>query len=246
MSFISNSFDLSSGTNTKAVTERINRSFTTERVNSSYATDRVIGGSIIKPEVRTNISFGNSNKTMGGNSSSMATSPISLFKAFAITFCMFLGTTPVQANSLNQSSKIISYQVNDESIEGADDSTNKEKPVVLSQKLKKEFGFNTAQWASILQVERKTLYNWEKNIDTRIQQKVLNRLTALDEFYSEIDSEHAKYIAKATFGKKSFPTFTTVITSDPLIANDLVSVYEEMYAEFDAIYKRDKHQRAMS
>lgn len=246
MSFISNSFGLNSGTNTQAVTERMNRNFTTERVNRGYTTERVTRGSIINPQVRASIGFENSNKTMGGNSSSMATSPISLFKAVAITCCMFFGTTPVQANSLNQSNKIISYQINDDLIEGVDDSTNKESPVLLSRKLKKEFGFNTAQWASILQVERKTLYNWEKNPDTRIQQKVLNRLAALDEFYSEVDSEHTKYIAKASFGKKSFPTFATIITSDPLIANDLVSVYEEMYAEFDAIYKREKHERAMS
>jgi len=120
----------------------------------------------------------------------------------------------------------------------SDVSGNKSKIHTLSSNLQKEFGFKKAQWANVLSVERKTLYNWENNPESTPHTKVLDNLKTLNKFLGEIDDEHAPYISKMTFGKGRKEDFTQAFTTQPLSFESMISVYEKYYTEIDGFYKR--------
>jgi len=111
----------------------------------------------------------------------------------------------------------------------------------LSKFLKEQFGFKTAQWAAVLQIERKTLYNWEKNPETKIQNKVVERLMSLQQFYKGIEQEHAMFISKLTFGKHSDAAFLNAFTDTNMSLESLMQLYDDRYIEIDGLYKRLKH-----
>lgn len=111
----------------------------------------------------------------------------------------------------------------------------------LSNFLKEQFGFKTAQWAAVLQIERKTLYNWEKNPETKIQNKVVERLILLQQFYKHIEQEHAMFISKLTFGKHSDAGFLNAFTDTNMSLESLAQLYDDHYIEIDGLYKRLKH-----
>ena len=108
----------------------------------------------------------------------------------------------------------------------------------LSSNLQKKFGFKKAQWASVLSVERKTLYNWENNPESTPHAKVWDNLNTLNKFAGEIDNGHAPYISKMTFGKGRKEDFTQAFTTQPLSFESMISVYEKYYTEIDGFYKR--------
>ncbi|EPQ5995042.1 TPA: hypothetical protein QHK14_003563 [Klebsiella pneumoniae] len=110
--------------------------------------------------------------------------------------------------------------------------------LILSSKLQHEFGFKKAQWASILNVERKTLYNWEEKPDSTPHAKVMINLEVLKHFSEEIDKGHAPFISKMTFGKGRKDEFTQAFTRQPLSIESMVSAYEKYYTEIDGFYKR--------
>lgn len=122
-----------------------------------------------------------------------------------------------------------------------------EKATLISQsiKLQKEFGFKTAQWATILQVERKTLYNWIKNPETKIQDKVAKRLTIFSELFEDMDTGHAHYLASFAFGRYRDAKMANVLTKNHLSFDQVVENYERLYSEFDGKYKRNKHKYSM-
>ncbi|MFR0654923.1 hypothetical protein SB719_09985 [Pantoea sp. SIMBA_079] len=111
----------------------------------------------------------------------------------------------------------------------------------LSNFLQKSFGFKTSQWAAILKVERKTLYNWEKNPETKMQSKVVERLLALKGFHDSIDKEHAMFISKMTFGRHSEGAFLSAFNDNDMTSQSLNAVYDDHYIEIDGLYKRLKH-----
>ncbi|MBM6478474.1 hypothetical protein ACUIG5_18785 [Raoultella ornithinolytica] len=110
--------------------------------------------------------------------------------------------------------------------------------LVLSAKLQREFGFKKAQWASVLNVERKTLYNWEGKPDSTPHAKVMTNLEVLKKFSEEIDDGHAPFISKMTFGKGRKDDFTQAFTTQPLSIELMISAYEKYYTEIDGFYKR--------
>lgn len=116
---------------------------------------------------------------------------------------------------------------------------------ISSKKLQKEFGFKTAQWASVLKVERKTLYNWIKNPDTKIQGKVVHRLSVFENLSKEMDKGHANYLASFAFGRHRNTEVTTALTENNLSLGKILAVYENLYSEFDGKHKRNKYKNSM-
>lgn len=110
----------------------------------------------------------------------------------------------------------------------------------LSEKLQKSFSFNTAQWAWILKVERKTLYNWINKPNVKIHSKASERLLVLDKFNQEMTTAHRQYFSKLTFGKMADTRFIEILKEKDLNLNGLVSTYEDLYTKFDGLYKRQK------
>jgi len=114
-----------------------------------------------------------------------------------------------------------------------------------SQKLQKEFGFKTAQWAAVLQVERKTLYNWAEKPETKIQGKVLERIETFQAILNDMDTGHAQFLASFSFGRYKDPEIGKELVSKNLSFDKVIGHYERLYSEFDGKYKRAKHKYSM-
>lgn len=108
----------------------------------------------------------------------------------------------------------------------------------LSRKLEKEFSFKRSQWSSVIKVERKTLYNWDKNPDTRIQAKTTARLRELEAFAQEMDKGHSQFLSKLSFGKYAIPELNKLLISSDLNLQNLIEIYEKNYTIFDGLLKR--------
>jgi len=114
--------------------------------------------------------------------------------------------------------------------------------VLDSQKLMKGFNFKTAQWAAVLKVERKTLYNWAKNPNTKVQEKVANRIKILSDIFDEMNEGHAHYLASFAFGRYKDPEIGESLLNENLSFSNVIEHYERLYSEFDGKYKRNKHK----
>lgn len=115
-----------------------------------------------------------------------------------------------------------------------------------SSRLQSTFGFKTAQWAAVLKLERKTLYNWKKNPSTTVQKRTQERIDIFEAFANEIDEEHHRYISKISFGRYSESAFRDVLVSTNLSYEALVAQYDRLYAKLDGQYKRDKHRKGLA
>ncbi|HGK7506995.1 TPA: hypothetical protein ACJ569_002933 [Kluyvera cryocrescens] len=109
-----------------------------------------------------------------------------------------------------------------------------------SNSLQKGFNFNVSQWASLLKVERKTIYNWNGKKETRIKNATVSRINAFDAFYNEIDMKHAPYLKKFIFGRMSDESIRTVFYEEPLDFNKMVDAYYDIYAQIEGYSVRAK------
>ena len=105
-------------------------------------------------------------------------------------------------------------------------------------KLQKYFGFNVAQWAALLGVERKTIYNWKKSPQTQLQEKNVRQIEALKVFADEIDQQHAPYMAKLLFGKQADGVFVDAFNQALQSSHDLEAFYDKFYTHIDGFVKR--------
>lgn len=109
-----------------------------------------------------------------------------------------------------------------------------------SNALQKGFNFNITQWASLLKVERKTIYNWNGKKETRIKNATVLRINAFDAFYKEIEKSHAPYLKKFIFGRMGGEEIRTVFYEEPLDFNKMVDAYYDIYAQIEGYSVRAK------
>jgi hypothetical protein len=114
----------------------------------------------------------------------------------------------------------------------------------LSGTLEKSFSFKKAQWASIISVERKTLYNWLSKPKTRVHRDTMGKLNTLNQLLSNMDADHAQFLAKLSFGRISIQELRLALTSKDASTQNLIDVYEKHYTVFDGLLKRSLHNLA--
>ncbi|WP_158149079.1 hypothetical protein [Pantoea agglomerans] len=114
----------------------------------------------------------------------------------------------------------------------------------ISKMVQKDLGFKTANWAAILKVERKTLYNWEKNPETKVQSKIAQRVHTIMSLRDEMDQEHRPFFAKYVFNNHYESGFLAELTKEELDYEKLISLYDRNYSEIDGLYKRHLHSQA--
>jgi hypothetical protein len=114
----------------------------------------------------------------------------------------------------------------------------------LSSTLEKSFSFKKAQWASIISVERKTLYNWLSKPKTNVHLDTMRKLNTLNQLLSNMDAGHAQFLAKLSFGRISIQELRLALASKDASAQDLIDVYEKHYTTFDGLLKRSRHNLA--
>lgn len=112
--------------------------------------------------------------------------------------------------------------------------------VEKSNILQKVFNFNVTQWASLLKVERKTIYNWNDKKETRIKNATVSRINAFDSFYKEIEKSHAPYLKKFIFGRMGGEGIRTAFYEEPLDFNKMVDAYYDIYVQIEGYSVRAK------
>ncbi|EQC1056677.1 TPA: hypothetical protein ACSC6I_003572 [Providencia rettgeri] len=117
-------------------------------------------------------------------------------------------------------------------------SSLSDSPAEKSEELRQLFGFKTAQWAVILNVGRKTLYNWSNNPEGKIKSEAEDRLNILAEFSKEFRSEHSRYFSKLLFGRFSNKNLRETFTAKNLDLNSMLKAYDEVYGELDGFAVR--------
>lgn len=107
-----------------------------------------------------------------------------------------------------------------------------------SDRLQSFFGFNTAQWAKILKVGRKTIYNWRDAPNTKIKASAAEKLSVLSKFAEEFNPNHADFLSKFLFGRKAEAAFLAAFLREPLDLNELINQYDNIYTKLDGMGKR--------
>ncbi|MGR5048161.1 hypothetical protein ACPV3P_05390 [Photobacterium damselae] len=148
------------------------------------------------------------------------------------------------AKTLSSSQVFTSW--GEESTDKLKSANAKELAPEKSLRLQNTFGFKTAQWAAILQLERKTLYNWKKHPETVVQKRTQERIETLASFAEEIDEGHQRFISKISFGRYSEPSLREALVSQNLNLNNLIEAYDYLYAKLDGHYKRGKHRKGLA
>lgn len=105
--------------------------------------------------------------------------------------------------------------------------------------LKDSFGFSKiAQWASVLNVERKTIYDWQKNPKKNVHERIAKRIEALDVLHADMLESHRKYLALFSFGKYSDPILKNALIEEPMDKEKLLESYDRLFVKFDGLAVR--------
>ncbi|POW59059.1 hypothetical protein C3408_05685 [Candidatus Pantoea alvi] len=120
------------------------------------------------------------------------------------------------------------------------ENNHDENIIKLSQNLQEHFGFKTAQWAKILKVERKTIYNWKTNSNTKVRQETAIRISELSEFAKFFKREHSLLFAKFIFGAKADKKLSSILHQNTLKVDELTDAYYNIYTQIDGAVKRKK------
>ncbi|MEY0961589.1 hypothetical protein AB7188_22210 [Providencia rettgeri] len=108
----------------------------------------------------------------------------------------------------------------------------------ISDDLREKFGLKVSHWAKILRVERKTLYNWDKNPSVNIQGETALRILTLNEFARSFRVEHRDFFAKMLFGRLANKGLLAAFTAPKLDLEKLLEAYDSVYAQLDGFVVR--------
>lgn len=166
----------------------------------------------------------------------------SVFSGLIIAaFLAFLNvgaSTSPNVNNLNTPRPIATPIINRSNASESDLDTENDNIANVSDHLQNMFGLNTAQWAKILKVERKTIYNWRKAPETKFKTSAAERIAVLQKFAEEFNPEHVDFFKKFLFGSKADAGLTTAFLKEPLDLVELLDKYDEIYTKLDGLVKR--------
>lgn len=144
----------------------------------------------------------------------------------------------VGSNNITDSIENIKYEVIDNSL---DDVRFDENPAKRSEEIRKLLGFKVSQWANILKVERKTLYNWKSSPDSKIKSDALDRINVLGDFSKIFREEHNKFFAKMIFGRYLNKDLLVAFTKENLNLQEMIDAYDSVYDDLDGFVVRDDY-----
>lgn len=104
----------------------------------------------------------------------------------------------------------------------------------------KNISLNKSQLASVLRVERKSIYDWKRNPDVKVREITRKRVVELENFVSSMDEGHSQYLAKLAFGSNGHEDLAKALLSEELSIDLLNSLYDEYWVEFDGYFTRSR------
>lgn len=153
--------------------------------------------------------------------------------AAALAFCNLGASTSASHNNLNTIKPMSTPVINRNDSDEDDDNY-----VYEADCLQELFGLNTAQWAKILKVERKTIYNWRKSPETKLKASAAERIRVLQAFAKEFNPKHSDFFSKFIFGRMADVNLMKAFFSEPLVLDELLTQYDNIYAKLDGMVKR--------
>ncbi|RWT91161.1 hypothetical protein DN590_19310 [Citrobacter freundii] len=198
------------------------------------------------PGLPKNVVMGSDNRSMLMSSSGRTTSQKAetrgvhgsmLSGALVAAFFAFMNvgasTTPGHNNLNTVKPSVMPVFTRANVSDGEDDNVAQD-----SDELQKMLGLNTSQWAKILKVERKTVYNWRKSPETKIKTNAAKRLEVISKFAEEFNPSHSDYFSKFIFGRNADKGLLNAFLKDPLDLQDLLNQYDNLYTKLDGYVKR--------
>lgn len=150
------------------------------------------------------------------------------------------GASASNGNGMNINYNGMSFKVKLEEIKknSATPFLNGESIFDISDDIRIKLGLKTAQWANLLRVERKTIYNWKKNPNVRVRSETYDRIQILDAFAGEFRFEHKKYFSKMLFGRNFERDLLAEFIKPKLELAKLLAAYDKVYAQLDGYATR--------
>ncbi|WP_130100490.1 hypothetical protein [Siccibacter turicensis] len=163
-----------------------------------------------------------------------------IFATF-LAFLSFGASTSTNTSGISTAKQSISVVSNRNEDEVCDVEENEKENLVLeAEDLQHLFGFKTMQWAKVLKVERKTIYNWRNDPSTKLQTKAKERIAVLKAFSKEFNPLHGEYFSKFIFGKHADKNLLSAFMREPLDLEEILERYDDVYLRLDGFYKRNK------
>lgn len=106
------------------------------------------------------------------------------------------------------------------------------------------FGLNKSQLSAVLNVQRKSIYDWQSNPSVEVRSATVERVQALEDFVVYMDNGHSKFLGKLAFGSLGHKDLAQEITKAALDLNQLKALYDNYWLEFEGMYKRAKLREA--
>lgn len=191
------------------------------------------------------VNVAKANEHTAGQSGNTRIVNMSIFSGLAFAAMMAfmnLGspTTTNQSNISNSQQNVSPVTIRNKKAHIETEESNDVNIIAMSQKLQKHFGFKTAQWAKILKVERKTIYNWKNNTDTKVKADAARRVMTLSDFAKIFKSDHSLFFSKFVFGGKANEELVAALHRDVLDLEEMTDAYFKIYTEIDGSVKRKR------
>lgn len=106
------------------------------------------------------------------------------------------------------------------------------------------FGLNKSQLSAVLNIQRKSIYDWYSNPDVVVRTVTVERVRTLEEFAAYMDKGHEKFLGKLAFGSLGHNNLAQAITQETLDLTQLQALYDNYWLEFDGMFKRAKLHKA--
>lgn len=106
------------------------------------------------------------------------------------------------------------------------------------------FGLNKSQLSAVLNVQRKSIYDWQSNPSVEVRSATVERVQMLEDFVVYMDNGHSRFLGKLAFGSLGHKDLAQEITKDALDLNQLKALYDNYWLEFEGMYKRAKLREA--
>lgn len=108
----------------------------------------------------------------------------------------------------------------------------------------KSFGLNKSQLSAVLNVQRKSIYDWQAKPEIEVREGTLKRVHALEELQNYMDEGHSPMTGKLSFGSLGHKDLASELISKSLDIVKLKKLYDRYWLEFDGLSKRAALTRA--
>lgn len=106
------------------------------------------------------------------------------------------------------------------------------------------FGLNKSQLSAVLNVQRKSIYDWQSNPSVEARLATVVRVQTLEDFATYMDNGHSRFLSKLAFGSLGHRDLAHEITKNTLNLAELQKLYDQYWLEFEGMCKRAKLQEA--